>query len=693
MPRKYSQNHDSYIQKYNETNTATILDIGRQVEGKRKDQSTFHLNLKVNKITYQDEPYYMGVIHSIQNQLDNDQKIRNQAQLLERAEEIAHLGHWHVDLEENNVFWSKEIYRIHGVTPETYAPELESAIHFYHPEDIDSVRKNLDHAVQNRTDFTFEARIVQPSGNIRHVRSSGETQVDTSGAVSSIFGIFQDITEEKLTLQKIQEANAFQSLIMGNIPDFLFVKDKEFKIVQANEAFLNLYPKEMRDKVIGYTTIENYAKEEAEEFLKEDKKAFDQGLSEVEETIQFPDGQQRTLLTKKVRFQKESGDEFILGLARDITELKDTQKSLIEMEHTTKAYADATNDGYWDWFIQDDYEYMSPRFWDMLGFDPSEKEHHPKEWQALIFEDDLHTALENFEKHIETKGEHPFAQEARYRHKNGSTVHVICKGKVVQWDKDDRPIRMIGTHTDITKLKETEDALLQSNSELEEFSYRISHDLRSPLVSSIGLISLAKGAINQKDYGTTLKSLEHTENSLTKLESLVQDILLLAQTQKEEEHEKTVVLESIVDSAISKLSNMENFDRLQLKKSLNYTDTLFLKENRLVLILENMISNAIKYQDLKETQPYIKISSDIKDNQFILTVTDNGLGIPEKQHDKIFQMFKRFHSNVSFGSGLGLYMMKKSAQILGGDITFEPQKKGTLFKLSIPLEKISTYEK
>lgn len=110
------------------------------------------------------------------------------------------------------------------------------------------------------------------------------------------------------------------------------------------------------------------------------------------------------------------------------------------------------DDGYWDWDMETNYEYMSPRLWEIFGYDYREKKHDPKEWQQLIHPDDLEKVTINLDKHIKTKGEYPYYQEVRYKHKNGHWVWVLCKGKVIQWDGD-KPLRMVGTHTDITRLK------------------------------------------------------------------------------------------------------------------------------------------------------------------------------------------------------------------------------------------------
>ena len=167
-------------------------------------------------------------------------------------------------------------------------------------------------------------------------------------------------------------------------------------------------------------------------------------------------------MTRYLRENDDFSDSLTLPLTQkdEIGELarafQDAVTRLSESEATRQAYVDASGDGYWDWKVQEDYEYMSPRFWEMFGYKPEEKQHKPEEWQALIFPEDLEVALDNFERHVQTRGAHPFSQEARYRHKDGSVITVLCKGNVVEWAGDGTPIRMIGTHTDLTDIKTKE---------------------------------------------------------------------------------------------------------------------------------------------------------------------------------------------------------------------------------------------
>lgn len=139
----------------------------------------------------------------------------------------------------------------------------------------------------------------------------------------------------------------------------------------------------------------------------------------------------------------------------------------IEKHNLLKHFMDISTDGWWDWYPQEDYEYMSPRFWEIFGFDPKTKKHHPSEWMDLIFPEDLEKALSNFKKHVATKGKHPYKQLVRYRHKNGSTVYVNCTGKAIEWDKNGEPLRVIGIHSNMTEIIHTKKKLEESQERYE----------------------------------------------------------------------------------------------------------------------------------------------------------------------------------------------------------------------------------
>ena len=236
------------------------------------------------------------------------------------------------------------------------------------------------------------------------------------------------------------------------------------------------------------------------------------------------------------------------------------------------------------------------------------------------------------------------------------------------------------------EIRETQESLKEANAELEEFAYRTSHDLRSPIISAQGLLKIAEKQILDDNPDKARQSLELLDSGLDKLKNLIEDLLQLTRTKNAEEELTELNVTETIDDAIDKFAHMENFQRLYIQKDLEWGGALLTKKSRFVLIVENLISNAIKYQDVKEEQSYIKIISKKENGHFLFTIEDNGLGIPEDNQDDMFQMFKRFHSRTSYGSGLGLYMMKKSADVLGGEITYQSLEKGSCFQLRTPCE-------
>ena len=151
----------------------------------------------------------------------------------------------------------------------------------------------------------------------------------------------------------------------------------------------------------------------------------------------------------------------MIGTALDITDRKGAEEALSEQRLILKLILEQSLAGYWDWQIKDGTEYLSPTFKRMFGYEDHELPNKPETWQAMIFPEDLPGVLEVFRQHVESRGKVPYYNEVRYRHKNGSTVWVICTGQIIEWDEQGQPVRMIGCHVDITERKQAEERLLK----------------------------------------------------------------------------------------------------------------------------------------------------------------------------------------------------------------------------------------
>ncbi|MDB1122654.1 sensor domain-containing diguanylate cyclase [Vibrio algarum] len=134
-------------------------------------------------------------------------------------------------------------------------------------------------------------------------------------------------------------------------------------------------------------------------------------------------------------------------------------------------------DGVFFWDLDNqEHKWMSDNFWKVFGYDPTSKQHKLSDWREVINQEDMEQALQNFKLHCEDPT-HPYDQIVRYQHQDGSTVWVRCRGIALR-DKNGKPIRILGAHTDITKLKETEETLKAKNEELKNLAR---HDYHTSL--------------------------------------------------------------------------------------------------------------------------------------------------------------------------------------------------------------------
>lgn len=193
------------------------------------------------------------------------------------------------------------------------------------PEDVEAYQAKDKEAFEQGSSFATE-RIAVVGGDTRTFETK-KIRFEGEDGKSYLLGLARDVTQIAEATDELENAQNFQDLVLQHMPDLVFVKDDQFRIVQANDTFLEVYPPELRDTVIGTTTLEHYDDEEREQFLKHDRIALEQGYSETEEAIDFPDGRRRVLLTKKARFEDHEGKRFILGLGRDITELVEARRN------------------------------------------------------------------------------------------------------------------------------------------------------------------------------------------------------------------------------------------------------------------------------------------------------------------------------------------------------------------------------
>lgn len=230
------------------------------------------------------------------------------------------------------------------------------------------------------------------------------------------------------------------------------------------------------------------------------------------------------------------------------------------------------------------------------------------------------------------------------------------------------------------KLKNTE--LQKANDELDRFVYSASHDMRAPLSTLLGLIEIAKISNKPEEIP---QYFDMMTNRIHDMEGFIREVTDYSRNTRLEVNIEQVNIRNTF------LNIQESFDFLTKESSvtveLNLPKNLVIETDptRLKVVLNNLFVNAIKYFDSRKENRYVRVSSEEKDGWCIINVEDNGIGIPEQYHAKIFDMFFRASANTN-GSGLGLYIVKETLNKLNGSIVFESSPtKGSKFTVELPL--------
>ena len=371
--------------------------------------------------------------------------------------------------------------------------------------------------------------------------------------------------------------------------------------------------------------------------------------------------------------------------------VEERTRMLAESEERFRLLSRSTNDAIWDWNLITGEFWWNEGFTEIFGHSSENIEPgiqslynrlHPDEAEEIIgqLNNVINSGVKNWTK------EH-FFQKA-----DGTYAQVYNRGKLLK-NEYDVPYRMLGSIVDISMLKDAQEELRRSNShlrrtnnDLDNFVYTASHDLRAPVANLTGLMTLLTPPLNNSIQGKDKHLINMVNASVVKLKRTIDSLLEVTQAQKELERKpewiyflrviediKVDLRQQLIDSRGKIVQHIE-------AERICYTYT------HLRSILLNLVSNAIKYRS-PDRKLVITINTYETEEELILEVKDNGLGLDKRSQEKIFTMFRRFHSHIE-GTGIGLYIIKRIIESNEGSISVKSEKDvGTTFTVSFMLEK------
>ena len=233
---------------------------------------------------------------------------------------------------------------------------------------------------------------------------------------------------------------------------------------------------------------------------------------------------------------------------------------------------------------------------------------------------------------------------------------------------------------DITEQKRQHFQLEKENEHLDQFIYKTTHDLRSPIHSMMGVLDLLENA-NEEDRHSYLQLARH---SLSRLESLIDEVNKFYQIDKMAIANEKIDLQKMLAGEIAMLKTHPKAQTISFEISHDIQSEIFSDGLRLKTIFGNILSNAVKYVDPKKRHSFIRVETHTHDTELTIAISDNGIGIAQENIGRIFDIFFRATTEAS-GTGLGLHIVKDTIERLNGTIEVQSQLGvGTQFKIYLP---------
>lgn len=515
-----------------------------------------------------------------------------------------------------------------------------------------------------------------------------------------ISGYFFIILKQNIQIKKLveerttaltQSTNRYKTLI-ESLPQQIIYKDINSTFVSCNKNFaLSLGFKDPKD-IVGKTDFDFYPRKLAEKYRADDMKVIQTKKTIEIEEQHIKNGTEITVLTVKTPFFDEKQNVIgILGVFWDITEQKKAREKLIKSEERLALALDATSDGIYDWNLETGEIYFSNKFFTMLNYMPYEFS-----YSIQSFFDSLHPAdkvyiKEEIQKRIQIADIENFELKFRMKKKTGEYIWVLNKSKIATRNKDGNVIRIVGTLSDISQQKIDEEErerliseLETKNAELERFTYTVSHDLKSPLITIRGFLGLLEQDIKLADSRRINDDINKIKQATDRMHALLEDLLRLSRIGRIMNPPEYVNLGELAKDIIKLVEGRTN-PKIKFIIDNNFP-ICYGDKPRLLEVMQNLIDNAIKYIGIHNPDPIIHIGYNKNENNIIYFVSDNGIGIDKKYHEKIFGLFEKLDQNVD-GAGVGLALIKRIIEIHKGEIWVESEglNKGSKFCFTIKL--------
>jgi len=617
---------------------------------------------------------------------------------LKEAQELAHIGHWELDLKTNALQWSDEIFRILGVKPRAFDPSYQTlmTMDVIHPDDRGFVLKAHKEALSKKTPSDIEYRLLLKDGNVKYINERFQTIFDDGGMPACAMGTVQDITERKQAQEVKRESEERYKILFEEARDGICIADAETGIIiDCNPALAALVEREQTELIGQPQSVLHPPQETAEDL----SPTFREHLSRKEGETLEAQVITRTGTIRDVEIKANgvnlTGRRALQGIFRDVTARKEAACALRENEEKYRSLVENAREVIL--VAQEGHiKFLNQRAFDLLGYVPEGLVGKP--FVDLIHPEDRQLVAERHFKRLkgdELPGVYPF----RVIHKSGQIRWVEINAIRIEWEGRPATLNFLA---DITERKEAEaereklEAQLLQAQKLEavgRLASGVAHDFNNLLTVILGYGDMALQDLNPHHPHYSL--LKEICDAGKKARNLTRQLLAFSRKQVLEMEPLDV---NEVVKGFEKLLRRVIGEDVHLKIALHDNPVRIKGDvSQLEQVLMNLAVNArdampgggtltIETGNVELDDVYVSNKPGLVAGSYaMIAVTDTGVGMDSETLGQIFEPFFTTKDREK-GTGLGLATSYGIVKQHGGDIhVYSEPDQGTTFRIYIPL--------
>lgn len=545
----------------------------------------------------------------------------------------------------------------------------KSAIEVTHPDDREETRRLYDEIrTGHRRIVDHEKRYLCKDGSIVWGRATVAGMFDTDGALNCYAANVQDITERKEAERALRLSEGRFRTVFNSAAAGMVTISQEGRFLELNDAFISFIGYS-RDELLNLRVADITHPDDLERTT-ENYRLLGGGQSraiDYQKRFRRRDG---SIVWGQVSMASVPGDDglplYYIGLVQDVTKSERDEEQLRESKQMLQLVLDYIPQHVFWKDRESVYLGSNRNFARAAGVDSPQdlvgKTDYDLPWKRE--EADFYRGCDRRVMEADTPELHIIEPQLQA---DGKEAWLDCN-KIPLHDGDGRVVGILGTFEDITERKRAEEALVETNRELDAFVYTVSHDLRNLLTPIIGFASVVHE--NNRDLldGQSLACLTTIESLGNRMRALMEDLLVLAKVGHIPQPDKPVDLNLLVDEVMIGMGSLIAETGVTVKR--DALPGLRMPETLLSQIFNNLIGNAIHYAGNAGSP--IEVGGERDDDKVRLYVRDHGQGIPQEDHDRVFEVFYRGTADPETpGTGVGLATVKKISHLYGGRVWVE----------------------